>query len=107
MGGRLIFCLVLCICGTAFILQLTTASDTYPLNFWAGENERLRKTIKDILSYNKEMKKVYMCYAGVFYIGGLFSLFSVMAGGTVLMLNSTLGLFIVYLQYKKIPKKYS
>lgn len=107
MAGKLIFCIVLCICGTAFILLLNTASDTYPLNFWSGDNERLKEMVKDIPSYNRELKKVYQCYAGVFYIGGLFSLFSVMAGGTVLMLNSTAGLFIVYLQYKKILKKYS
>lgn len=107
MAGKLIFCIACAITGTAFILQVNTASDDNPLNFWAGENERLKRMLKDISSYNMEMKKLYQYYSSVFYIAAVVSLFSVMAGGTVLMLNSTVGLFIVYLLYKKILKKYS
>lgn len=107
MLAKCIFILVHCICFVSFLIAGQTGSDTYPISFWSGGNEKLAGILKDIPSYNREMKQVFTAYAFLYLIGAVLSAFSIESGIFLLLAGCTVGIALVGCLYRKIRKKYS
>lgn len=107
MIGRIIGLISLIMCAVPFfiIAQCDKRSKT-PINFWAGDNT-LKDKVKDVENYNKEMAALYQKCAIAFLVCGLaFAIFPV-AGIVLLVLVCTVGIYVVYKNYKKILSKFS
>lgn len=107
MAGKIICVLVAWICGVAFLLVAENADEHTPAVFWAGEAEKLKKTLHDIPSYNRKMKKIWSEYAMVWFLIGTVFVFSMEAGMMISFLNLTAGLCAVYFLYRRARRQYS
>lgn len=105
MAAKIIGCLVACLVSGAFFLVSMTGNDREPITFFSGDT-KLRDRIRDIPSYNAEMKKVYRVYACVYLIAAVLFWLNSLYGFTVMVLNITVGLPVVYLVWRKTVKRY-
>lgn len=107
MIGRSIGLISLIMCAVPFfiIAQFDKNSKT-PINFWAGDNT-LKDKVKDVEDYNKEMAALYKKCAIAFLLCGIVFFVFPVAGVVVLVLICTVGIYIVYREYKKILSKFS
>ena len=78
-----------------------------PVAFWANGENNLKPIVKDLKRYNQEMGKLYERTALTFMILGLMSLIIPAAALIGLLFASTIGIFVLYIIYKRILKKYS
>ena len=90
--------LIMCAVPFFIIAQFDKNSKT-PINFWAG--------VKDVEDYNKEMAALYQKCAIAFLLCGIVFFVFPVAGVVVLVLICTVGIYIVYREYKKILSKFS
>lgn len=108
MADRIIGAFVCLICsGTFFLLAYTGRIRSDPLNFWSGDEKRLKEIVKDVPSYNKALSKLYNRYAFVFLLAALLTAIYPMAGLVVLFGNITLGLYLLWKNYKAVLEKFS
>ena len=77
-----------------------------PLTFWAGD-KNLKEKVKDIQGYNNEISKLYIKCALVFMATGIFCLIYFWFGIICVLLESTLGIYVVWRMYKNILLRYS
>ena len=106
MGGIIGFisCLM---CAVPFLIIAVYGKDSKePITFWSGD-KNLKTKVKNIFLYNKEMAGLYMKCAIAFGITGVVCLASLGAGVVLIVLECTLGIFVVYSCYKKILERYS
>ncbi|MCH5348162.1 MAG: hypothetical protein J1E40_02470 [Oscillospiraceae bacterium] len=78
-----------------------------PVAFWANGENNLKPIVKDLKGYNQEMGKLYEDTALTFMILGLISLIIPLVTLIGIVFACTAGIFVLYIIYKKILKKYS
>lgn len=84
-----------------FILSVYGKNSNEPINFWSGDTT-LKSKVKNVKEYNKEMAKLYKKYAIAFCITGIACLILPVIGIIMICLDCTLGIYLVYRNYKKI-----
>ena len=77
-----------------------------PLTFWAGDKS-LKEKVKDIQGYNNEISKLYIKCALVFVATGIVCLIYFGFGIICVLLESTLGIYVVWRIYKNILLRHS
>ena len=100
----LISCLI-----CAFFIFIITYSNKYshdPIPFWSGDTS-LKDKVKKVKEYNVAMSKLYYKCSLSFVVSGLLCLIMPIVGTSCLLFQCTLGIYFVWLCYKKILSKYS
>ena len=107
MVERIIGLISCLLCAVPFlIISVYNKDSNEPINFWSGDTS-LKKKVKNVRDYNKEMAQLYKKCAIAFFITGVgFAIFPVV-GIILIGFDCTVGMYIVYRYYKKILKTYS
>ena len=107
MAGKIIGFICCVMCGIPFwVIAAYNKNSQTPISFWSGDNS-LKDKVKDVANYNREMAVVYKTYAVAYLVAAVGFLFHPIAGVAVLVLDCTVGIWLVYRAYKKILSKYS
>ena len=105
MAEKVIMILCCVLCGLPFwILAAVGRKGKEPLNFWSGD-ESLKAKIEDVAAYNNAMGKMYFVYVSVFILSAVLAFFSMAVAVILLILNCTLGLFLIYKCYGRIVRR--
>lgn len=108
MAGRIIgaFCCVLC--GVPFfLLAYMGRIGGKPIQFWAGDERRLSKIVKNVPEYNREMARAYNLYGALYLVTAALMAFSPRIGTVCIVLDCSLFLYLLARKYRQILKKYS
>lgn len=107
MAERIIGVLCCLLCAFPFFaIPMIKLDSGDPINFWSGD-ESLKEKLGDIEGYNREMARVFRCYALAFLAAALaFALYPI-AGAVLLCINCSVSVWLFYRAYKKILSKYS
>ena len=107
MAERIIafICCLLCAI-PLLIISVYNKDSKDPISFWSGDTS-LKKKLKNVRDYNKEMAQLYQKCAFVFLVTGIAFIIYPIAGIILLCFDCTIGIYIVYRKYKKILKIYS
>ncbi len=89
-----------------FVVGHYNKNSREPLTFWAGDKS-LKEKVKDIQGYNNEISKLYIKCALVFVVTGILCVIYFCFGIICVVLESTLGIYVVWKIYKKILSRYS
>lgn len=102
-----IICLISCLmCAfPLFVMGYYNKNSKEPIIFWAGDKS-LKEKVKNIKEYNLEMARLYMNCALAFVITGVVCLLFVWAGIVLILLECTVGIYVVWRLYKKILSRY-
>lgn len=101
MGGIIGFvCCLLC-AFPFFIIGRFGKDSKEPVVFWTGDKS-LKGKVKDVKSYNREMSKLYKICSLTFVITGMLCLMSLYIGIACIVLECTIGIYIVWRVYKSI-----
>ena len=106
VGGMigLVFCLM---CAVPFlIISVYNKDSKESISFWSGDTT-LKSKVKNLTEYNYKMAALYKRYAIAFLISGLGFLISLFPGVIMICFDCTLGIYLVYRNYKKILNLYS
>lgn len=106
LGGIIGFvsCLM---CAVPFlIIGVYNKDSKEPINFWSGDTT-LKTKVKQVKEYNEEMACVYKKCAIAFLVTGVACLCWLPLGIVLLCFDCTLGIYLVYRNYKKILSRYS
>ena len=107
MVGRIVALVSCLLCAIPFLIISKYEKDSRdPVPFWSGDTS-LKAKVTNVHEYNKEMCSLYQKCAIAFLITGLSFLANVPVGVILLGFDCSLGIYIVYRQYKKILSKYS
>lgn len=107
MIERIILCFCSLLCAFPFYIFPMIGKDSRePMSFWTGDTS-LKGKVRDIKAYNLAMSKLYKTYGSVFLAAAVGGAVYPLAGLVILLLNSTLGIYIVYRKYKSILAQYS
>lgn len=108
MAGRIILSLCCFLCAGAFFLNAFLCGiKNSPVTFWNGSDSTLKKIVRDVPNYNREMKQAFLLHALGWLLSGIASAFSPAAGLLCLALLCTLGFWLLWKRYKQILAKYS
>ncbi len=107
-GGKIVImegivglvCCILC-AFPLFVMGHYNNNSREPITFWAGDKS-LKEKVKDIQGYNKEISKLYLMCALVFAATGILCLIYFWLGMICVLLESTLGIYVVWKIYKNI-----
>lgn len=89
-----------------FVIGYFERDSREPIVFWTGDKS-LKKKVKDIHGYNSEISKLYIKCALVFVITGILCIIHFGAAIIAILLESTLGIYIVWKIYKSILSRYN
>ena len=107
MLGRIIGMVCCTLCAFPFfIIGYYNKNSKEPINFWSGD-KKLKETVKNVQGYNDEMSKLYMKCALAFVAAGVLCLIHIGVGICFMLLECTLGIYVVWKIYKNILLKYS
>lgn len=107
MAGRIIGLISCLMCVVPFlIISLYNRNSSEPINFWSGDTS-LKKKVKNVCDYNKEMSGLYKRCAIAFLVAGIGFVVYPIVGVILMCLDCTLGIYAVYHSYKKILQEYS
>ncbi len=107
MVGRIIGLISCLLCSVPFFIISTYDKDSRePITFWSGD-ESLKKKVINVSEYNKEMANLYKKCAIAFVIAGIGFLLVPAAGIILILLECTVGIYVVYKKYKDILGRYS
>ncbi|RKI99193.1 hypothetical protein D7X87_25665 [bacterium D16-54] len=106
VGGivGLVSCLM---CAVPFlIISVYNKDSKEPINFWSGDTT-LKSKVKNVAEYNNRMATLYKRCAIAFLISGIGFLISLFLGVIMICFDCTLGIYLMYRNYKKILNLYS
>ena len=98
-------CCILC-AFPLFVMGHYNKNNREPLTFWAGDTS-LKEKVKDIQGYNNEISKLYIKCALAFVATGILCLIFFWFGIICVLLESTLGIYVVWRIYKNILLRHS
>lgn len=84
-----------------FIISVYNKGSKEPINFWSGDTA-LKSKVRNVTEYNSKMAALYKRYAIAFLISGAGFLIFPVLGVIIVCFNCTLGIYLVYRNYKKI-----
>lgn len=106
MVGRIIGMISCFLCAVPFlIISVYDKGSSTPINFWSGDNS-LKEKIRNVSDYNREMAGLYKRCAAALGIAGAGCLLYPLLGIILLVLECTVGIYMVYKKYKRILNKY-
>lgn len=105
MGGiiGLVSCLFCSI--PFFIIGYFDKDSKEPVGFWSGDKS-LKEKVKDVKGYNQEMAKLYKRCGQVFVVTGVLCVLHMGVGTICIVLECTVGIYLVWRWYKRILSKY-
>lgn len=104
--GRIIGCVSCLLCAFPFFIIGYFGKDSKePVSFWAGDSS-LKEKIKDVKAYNQEMAKLYQKCGQVFLFTSILYVLHMGVGTACILLECTIGIYVVWKQYKKILSRY-
>ncbi len=107
MVGRIVGLVSCLMCAVPFlIISVYNKDSKEPINFWSGDTT-LKCKVKNVTEYNNKMAALYKRCAIAFLISGLGFLISLFPGVIMICFDCTLGIYLVYRNYKKILNLYS
>lgn len=107
MVGKIIAFISCLLCAIPFwIISKYERDSRDPVPFWSGDTS-LKEKVTNVHEYNREMCSLYQKCGFAFLITGLSFFAGVLAGVIMLGIDCTIGIYIVYRQYKRILSKYS
>lgn len=98
-------CCILC-AFPLFVVGYYNKNSREPISFWSGDKS-LKEKVKDVRGYNNEISKLYIKCALIFVITGMLCVIHFRFGIFCLLLESTLGIYVVWKIYKKILLRHS
>ncbi len=105
MGANIAGFVICLLCATPFFIIGHYKNSNYPIGL-STKDGKLSTKIHDVKQFNEEMSKLYLRCALVFGITGLITFAHVMTGIILIMLESTVGVFIVSKKHKAIVSKF-
>lgn len=107
MAGRIIGLVSCLICAVPFlIISVYNKDSKEPINFWSGDTT-LKSKVKNVTEYNNKMAVLYKRYAIAFIISGIGFVILPFLGVIMVCFDCTLGIYLMYRNYKKILNLYS
>ncbi len=107
MAGRVIGLISCAFCAIPFlIIAASGRKSAEPLGFFSG-GPSLVGRIRDVKAYNAAMARVYLITALVFFMTGLCYLALPFVATVLIVSESTLGVLVLYLFYKRYLRRYS
>lgn len=107
MAGRIIGFICCLMCALPFfVISVYNKDSSEPINFWSGDTS-LKTKVKNIRDYNKEMAALYKKCAIAFFLTGVGFVVYPAIGIVLICFECTLGIYVVYRNYKKILETYS
>lgn len=107
MLGRIIAFVSCFMCAVPFlIISIYNKESREPINFWSGDTT-LKEKVKNVSEYNKEMAALYKKCAIAFLLTGVGFVILPVVGVILLCFDCTLGIYLMYREYKKILERYS
>ena len=107
MVGKIIGLVSCLMCAFPFlIISVYNKDSREPINFWSGDTT-LKSKVKNVVEYNKKMALLYKRCAIAFLISGIGFIVSPYLGVAMICFDCTLGIYLVYRNYKRILGKYS
>lgn len=107
MLGRIIAFVSCFMCAIPFlIVSVYSKESREPINFWSGDTT-LKEKVKNVSEYNKEMAALYKKCAIAFLLTGVSFVILPVVGVVLLCFDCTLGIYLMYREYKKILERYS
>lgn len=105
MGGIISFVSCLFCSFPFFIIAYFDKDSREPVGFWSGDKS-LKEKVKDVWGYNQEMAKLYKRCGQVFLLTGVLCIIHMGVGTVCILLECTLGIYLVWRQYKKILSRH-
>ena len=107
MLGRIIGLISCLMCAFPFlIIGIFNKDSKEPISFWSGDTT-LKSRVKNVAEYNEKMAALYKKCALVFVISGMGWFIRPVAGVVMICFDCTLGIWLVYKNYKRILDLYS
>ncbi len=107
MVGRIVGLIACLLCAVPFlIISVYDKGSSTPISFWSGDKFLMEK-VHNIAGYNKEMADLFKKCAIAFAIAGACCLIHLILGSAIILLECTVGIYVVYKRYKTILGKYS
>lgn len=103
MVGRIVGLISCVMCAIPFlIIAIYNKDSKEPINFWSGDTT-LKGKVKNVKDYNREMALLYKRCS----IAGIGFIVTPIVGVVLICLDCTLGIYIMYKNYKRILSSYS
>lgn len=107
MVGRIVGLISCVMCAIPFfVIAVYNKDSKEPISFWSGDTS-LKEKVRNVKDYNKEMALLYQRCSVAFLITGIGFLVTPVAGGIMICLDCTLGIYLMYKDYKRILSLYS
>lgn len=107
MVGRIVGLVSCIMCAFPFlIISVYNKDSKEPINFWSGDTT-LKTKVKNVEEYNKEMALLYKKCAVAFLVTGAGFLAMPFIGVIMICFDCTIGIYLVYRNYKRILFLYS
>lgn len=107
MVGRMVGLVSCLMCAVPFlIISVYNKDSKEPINFWSGDTT-LKSKVRDVAGYNNEMAALYKRCATAFLISGIGFLILPFLGVIMICFDCTLGIYLMYRNYKRILSLYS
>jgi hypothetical protein len=107
MVGRIAAFIACVMCAIPFlIIAIYNKDSKEPINFWSGDTT-LKEKVKNVKAYNREMALLYKRCSIAFLITGIGMIVMPVVGAILLCFDCTLGIYLMYKNYKRILNLYS
>ena len=107
MVGRIVGLISCVMCAIPFlIIAIYNKDSKEPINFWSGDTT-LKGKVKNVKDYNREMALLYKRCSIAFLIAGIGFIVTPIVGIVLVCLNCTLGIHLMYKNYRRILSLYS
>ncbi|MDO4332248.1 MAG: hypothetical protein Q4C58_06115 [Eubacteriales bacterium] len=107
MAGRIAGLISCIMCAIPFFIVAIYSKDSKePINFWSGDTT-LKGKIKNIKDYNRKMALLYKKCSAAFLITGIGFIVTPVVGVILICFDCTLGIYLMYRNYKRILSLYS
>ncbi len=107
MFGRIVGLIACIMCAFPFlIISIYNKDSKEPINFWSGDTT-LKSKVINVPEYNKEMASLYKKCSVAFFITGICFLIVPIIGVIMVCFDCTIGIYLVYRNYKRILSLYS
>ena len=107
MVGRIVALISCVMCAIPFlIIAIYNKDSKEPINFWSGDTT-LKRKVKNVKDYNRDMALLYKRCSIAFFIAGIGFIVTPIVGVVLICLDCTLGIYLMYRNYKRILSLYS
>ena len=107
MVGRIVGLVSCLMCTIPFlIISVYNKDSKEPINFWSGDTS-LKSKVKNVGEYNKKMAVLYKQCAAAFLVSGIGFMITPYLGVAMICFDCTIGIYLLYRNYKRILEEYS